>query len=421
MKYLKLLLLLFIFSACSKDIIDDTSIIDKGTTALFECNLDYSVSSINKTTSHYNPNFVPFVNYYANSFDFAVDFSCVSMVGRVFLNINNNDIPDLVFVKSNGCNEKLGTVYVIVDNVLKYEFTSPQTMTNKLLRGDINNDGMDDVVLIGTGLDAPPYPGDKNYVMYFYENSYKLVELDNEIGYFHTGVMGDVNNDGYLDILPINPQLIDSYIHLGDGFGNFTKQKVFDKLFTTNVYQSELYDFNGDGNLDIILGGHEYVIDDWQTAENKILLGDGTGNFTTTNPINLPILDGWGVITNFRIVDLDDDDVEEIIVTRTTGSKETDGDLSSGEYYSGFKIQILKKQNNSYIQTHLLDSPEGFDDLWVEWIQSTHVMDIDNDCILDLIPESDRLNDYNYSSLKKFNKLYYKGDSFGNYTISYLN
>lgn len=421
MKYLKLLLLLLIFSSCSKEVIDDTAIIDKAPTALFECNLDYSVSSVNKTTSHYNPNFIPFVNYYAKSFDYAMEFSCVAMTGRGFLNINNNDIPDLVFVKANGCNEKFGTIYVIVDNVLKYEFELPQAMTNKMLRGDINNDGIDDVVLVGTGLDAYPWPGDQNYIIYFYENSYELVKLDDEFGYFHTGVMGDVNNDGNLDILPINPQLTESYIHLGDGNGNFTKQKVFDKLYTTNTFQSELYDFNGDGNLDIILGGHEYAVDDWQVPENKILLGDGNGNFDTNRPNYLPVVNGWGVITNFRIVDLDDDDVEEIIVTRTTGSKETDGDLSSGEYYSGFKIQILKKQNNSYIQTHLLDSPEGFDDLWVEWIQSTHVMDIDNDCILDLIPESDRINDSSYKPLKKYNKLYYKGDSFGNYKMAYLN
>jgi hypothetical protein len=105
MKYLKLLLLLLIFSSCSKEVIDDTSIIEETPTALFECNLDYSVSSVNKTSSHYNPHLVPFVNYYAMSFDYAVDFSCVAMTARAFLNINNNDIPDLVFVKANGCDE----------------------------------------------------------------------------------------------------------------------------------------------------------------------------------------------------------------------------------------------------------------------------------------------------------------------------
>lgn len=419
MKYLKLLLLLLIFSSCSKEVIDDTPAIDETPTTLFQCNLDYEVSSTNKKTSHYNPNFVPFINYFARSFDYAVDFSCVSMVAKGFININNNDIPDLVFVKSDGCNEKFGTIYVIVDDILKYEFELPQAMTNKMLRGDINNDGIDDIVLIGTGLDAEPFPGDQNYIMYFYENSYELVKLDDEFGYFHTGVMGDVNNDGNLDILPINNQLKDSYIHLGDGNGNFTKQKVFDKLYTTNSFQSELYDFNGDGNLDIILGGHEWVSWDWQTADTKILLGNGTGNFDTSNPINLPQLKGWGVITNFRMVDLDDDGIEEIIITRTSGSLEVGADLGSGEYYSGFKIQILKKENNSYIQTHLLDSPAGFDDLWVQWIQSTHVIDVDGDCILDLVPESDYINDYNYSKMKQYNRLYYKGDNMGNYSIEY--
>jgi hypothetical protein len=119
------------------------------------------------------------------------------------------------------------------------------------------------------------------------------------------------------------------------------------------------------------------------------------------------------------MVDLDDDGIEEIIITRTSGSLEVGADLGSGEYYSGFKIQILKKENNSYIQTHLLDSPAGFDDLWVQWIQSTHVIDVDGDCILDLVPESDYINDYNYSKMKQYNRLYYKGDNMGNYSIEY--
>lgn len=419
MKYLKLLLLLLIFSSCSKETIDEEIIIETPPSALFECNSDYYVSDVNKTSSHYNPNFVPFINYFARSFDYAVDYSCIGMTGRGFLNINNNDIADLVFVKSNGCNVNKSQIYVIVDGVSKYEFTLPQSMTNKMLRGDINKDGIDDIVLIGTGLDAPPYPGDQNYVMYFYEDSYELVKLDDEFGYFHTGVMGDINNDGNLDILPINPQHRDSYIHIGNGDGTFTKEKVFDKDFTTNTYQSELYDFNGDGNLDIIMGGHEWVETDNQSPFTKILLGNGTGQFDSNNPINLPGVQGWGVITNFRMVDLNDDGIEEVIITRTSGSKESNYDLSSGNYYSGFKIQILKKQNNSYIQTHLLDSPEGFDDLWVQWIQSTHVIDIDGDCILDLVPESEYINDYNYNTMNQYNRLYYKGDTFGNYSVQY--
>ncbi len=135
MKYLKLLLLLLIFSSCSKEVIDDTPVIDETPTALFQCNLDYEVSSTNKKTSHYNPNFVPFINYFARSFDYAVDFSCVSMVGKGFININNNDIPDLVFVKSDGCNEKFGTIYVIVDDILKYEFGLPRAMNRKGVGG----------------------------------------------------------------------------------------------------------------------------------------------------------------------------------------------------------------------------------------------------------------------------------------------
>jgi hypothetical protein len=373
-----------------------------------------SISAINKKTSHCNPYFVPFTNYWALANDKATMYSCIGITGRVFLNINNNNIPDLVLTVNNGCSYNKGKTFVYVDNTLKWTFESPQILTRKMVRGDLNEDGSEDVVLFGTGYDAPPFPGEKNYIIYFKPDSYSIVELDNSIAYTHGGSLGDINNDGHLDVIPIPNQIKDCYSYIGDGKGGFVKNKLFDGTYTDMAFHSELYDVNSDGNLDIIMGGHEW---DYPV---RILFGNGKGKFN--NEISIPAVLGWGTITDFDFYDLDKDGIEELIVTRTSGST---GNGAGGVkknpngFYDGFRIQVLKKNGNSYIQSSLLSSPSGWKKTWIQWIDWTSVADIDGDCNLDIVPDSENFNDVNYAELKVFNKLNYKGDGKGGFTLSY--
>jgi len=381
-----------------------------------------SISDINKRTSHYNPYFVPFTNYWGLANSQATMYSCTGITGRTFLNINNNDIPDLIITVTNGCNFANGKTYVYIDNVLKWTFDDPQILTRKIARGDLNGDGYDDVVLFGTGHDGSPYSGDKNYVIYFKPDSYTITPLDSISEYYHTGCIGDINNDGFLDIIPIGAQIKDCFAYLNDGKGNYTKKKLFDGVYTNIVFHSELYDINKDGNLDLILGGHEWVSDPSQNPNTRILLGDGKGNFDINNPIIIPPVPNWGVITDFDFYDLDNDGVEELIITRTSGSLGSDANgvkKNPNGFYDDFRIQILKKSSNSYNQTSLLSSPSGWENSWIEWIDWTYVKDVDGDCVLDIVPDSENLNDPSFSDLKNFNKLYYKGDGKGGFLISY--
>ena len=373
-----------------------------------------SITGINKKTSHYYPYFIPFTDYWALANDKAIMYSCTGITGRVFLNINNNSIPDLVLTVTNGCATNKGKTYVYIDNILKWTFEDPQILTRKIVRGDLNEDGFDDVVLFGTGYDAPPFPGEKNYVIYFKPDAYAITELDNTIAYTHGGCVGDINNDGHLDVIPIPNQLKDCYAFIGDGKGSFVKNKLFDGTYTDMAFHSELYDINNDGNLDIIMGGHEW---DYPV---RILMGDGKGKFS--NEITIPAVIGWGTVTDFDFYDLDKDGIEELIITRTSGST---GSGASGVqknpngFYDDFRIQILKKNGTNYVQTNLLVSPIGWEKTWIQWIDWTSIIDIDGDCNLDIVPDSENLNDVNYAELKAFNKLYYKGDGKGGFTLAY--
>lgn len=360
--------------------------------------------------------FVPFTNYRGLAFIPSQQITCTGAHGRTYLNINNNSKPDLIISRISSCSAVNDMIYVYMDGELKWQFEIPQAVTRKIVKGDFNEDGYDDVVLFGHGYDYGDFPGDKNYIIYFTPTSYKIALLDSTQAFHHTGVATDINNDGHLDIIPnISFKNIDCYAYLNDGKGNFTKKKVFDASYTSNSFTMESFDFNHDGNMDIIIGGNEWMKDSINV--NRIIYGDGKGSFDISKQITLPTVDGWGVITDFDFVDLDKDGVEEIVVTRTFG---VSWKIPEGQY-GDFRIQVLKKSGNTYVQSTLLSSPVGYEnvDKSISWLNWINTCDVDGDGNLDIVPDSDWLNDSLLTVTNKFYKLYYKGDGKGNFAITY--
>jgi uncharacterized repeat protein (TIGR02543 family) len=351
-----------------------------------------------------------------------------------FLDINNNEIPDLVISAHDIHTEETGEIYVVIDNELTYRFNSEQIATRKILSGDIDNNGSDDIVLIGTGIDKEPYTGTKTKIIYFTPNDYELVSLDNEESYFHTGAIGDVNNDNNLDIIVINNQdrVSDgnTYLYLGNG------DKTFSKVYQGNAWTSEndtnafgirynmdFHDFNNDNNLDIIIGGHEWA-DDWgRPFRNTIYYGSGDGNFDYSNGVLLPEIDYWGITNDFKMLDVDSDGISEIIINRTTGHEDYNV-VENDRGYDGVKIQILKKVDGEYINHQIIDGPSGWFDLpptWGEWIPFIEMFDVNGDGILDIVPDSEGISNPNYDPLKRYWGMYYRGDSSGRFELDFFN
>ncbi len=429
----KLILLLifipFIYSCSDVDENDNNSLNDE------EILIDYFklFSGINKETSHFQPNNIPFTDYSEIINYNLPEFSCETIISA-YGNFNSNSLSDLILSKGDCLTEDNCQIYIVIDDQIQYSFVSPQAFTRKFLIGDIDKNGLEDIVLIGTGIDTDPYTGDSTHIILMFDNNYQLLELDPELGYFHTGAMGDLNNDGNLDILPFNNQAFNNVnpdlvpVFLGNGNGTF--EKIYSNIpyhRIASMFHSELFDINGDGILDLIMGGHEWEADWYSDAldtvfwRNGIYLGKGNGNFDLENRILMPKVDGWGIMTDFDVYDLNNDGVWEIIVTRTSGTG-NEPMVTNNKNYDGIKIQILEFKDNQISETSILNQPETwFSDpnMWIEWPQKTLVFDVNRDGLLDLIPESDHINSSTYQPTLRYKGLYYQQNISGDFDINY--
>ena len=151
----------------------------------------------------------------------------------------------------------------------------------------------------------------------------------------HLAVFGDVDNDGDLDAFsgtyddPSKPDIGDrSELLLNDGTGHFSQASptpvrggTTERLPTTSA---TFTDADRDGKLDLFVGYfYEYYGRTYQGLQAQLLLGQGTGGFTTaTGPAGLTTTrDGFEAFTNHRpaygvtACDLDDDGAPELMVS----------------------------------------------------------------------------------------------------------
>lgn len=300
----------------------------------------------------------------------------------------------------------------------------------KIITGDFDNDGDPDVFVATQGLDIPPFtPEFPLFIINNFSTSqsfdYKYVEL---LSGNHGASAADIDNDGDLDIFSVGvgsntPQIVNkSKFLINHGNFNFG---VWDDIIESendpfwswkSSYHNELVDVDKDGNIDLIVMGHEwdYMYDwcsnngDGSCGRGKIYWGDQNGKFDENRKSLIPIVRNFGTSTDIDIIDIDNDNINEIIVSRTGGDIDSfpinsddlndNFSVSNGTsyYYGGHYIQICKIDDNR------------------------EIMDVTNDLIEDNInsnqlslcsPEDGwfiqtRLEDYNGNgSLNLFNSL----------------
>ncbi|SDY73672.1 Repeat domain-containing protein [Rhodonellum ikkaensis] len=187
--------------------------------------------------------------------------------------------------------------------------------------GDINGDGLEDIYLgAAKGFAGQLFVQRKNGT--FQKSIQEVFETD-RFSEDTDAVFFDANGDGHLDLFVTSGgnesgfgaiDLADR-LYLNDGKGKFTKAQdsgIAGLKISSSVVK--VFDMNGDGHLDIFVGGRLIPFVYGVPASSYLLINDGKGNFINETASLAPGLHEIGMVTDAALIDYDGDGKEDLIL-----------------------------------------------------------------------------------------------------------
>lgn len=175
----------------------------------------------------------------------------------------------------------------------------------KVVVGDFTGDGVPDFLIADHGLDQPPFPGATPLLMS--SNGAKFVQqpIPNvPTGFQHSASAADIRGEGTLDVV-VTDATNGAFYLMNEGKGDFTVTR--DNLPTNpsigqGYYTSELIEIDGDGYVDLVVGGHEQ-----DGAVMKVFWSDTNGTFSNARRTDIPGDPTYQVVLDIVAEDTDGD------------------------------------------------------------------------------------------------------------------
>ncbi|MEP6928109.1 MAG: VCBS repeat-containing protein, partial [Ginsengibacter sp.] len=232
--------------------------------------------------------------------------------------VNINSSP-LLTPEKNNFNKNIENDYVDYYN----ERNIPEMISRegpKAAVGDVNGDGLEDVYIGGAAGQAGQLYL-QNQLGGFVKKEEKaftdFADFEDE------GVLlFDCDHDGDLDLLvcpggnnflPGNRQL-ELRLYKNDGKGNFTIDPSAFPGNTSNISVAIANDFDGDGDLDLFVGGRSVPQNYGLTPASYLFVNDGQGHFKDIARTNNPDIAKIGMVTSAAWADVSGDKKNELII-----------------------------------------------------------------------------------------------------------
>ncbi len=302
--------------------------------------------------------------------------------------LKNNTTPLKDITKETGLN------YLHRENVF-HEFDREPLLPHMLSTegpalavGDMNKDGLEDV-FIG----ASKWEKNAVFIQQPSGKFSRVFEPALDIDSVFEDVdacWADVNNDGNPDLIIASggnefygpDEHLTPRVYLGDGKNMLRRRdNAFDSLYV-NASCVVPCDFNGDGYIDLFIGGRDVPWEYGQAPRSYLLQNDGTGKFKDVTNTRAKDLSFVGFVTQALWLDLDKDGDKDLIVCTEWGG-----------------IYAFINENGTFTKKVLTDK-KG-------WWNFVLPCDVNNDGNIDLVAGNLGLNSRLKASEKEPVKLYY--------------